>query len=94
MQDDAFEWDDAKSDRNGVKHRMRFDDARSVFNDQGVVEEPDTTMDYGEDRFRAVGFVNGVMIAVFYAWRGDRCRIISARVATRSEERAYVEQNN
>jgi uncharacterized protein len=94
VRDDIFEWDDDKAHSNWTKHKVSFADARRVFDDPGVVDEPEDTMIYGEERFRAVGFVNGVLIAVFYTLRSDRCRIISARVATRSEERAYVEQNS
>ena len=50
-------------------------------------------MVYGEDRYRAVGMVNGRLIAVFYTYRVTRVRIISARKAKRREQRNYVRHN-
>jgi uncharacterized protein len=93
MVDENFEWDDDKAAENLAKHNIDFSDARRVFGDPGVLDDPDDTMDYGEDRYRAVGIVNGRLIAVFYTYRGPRIRIISARRATRTEQRNYAQQN-
>ncbi|HYD65663.1 BrnT family toxin [Azospirillum sp.] len=35
--------------------------------------------------------MDGHVLAVVYTWRGDACRIISARMANRHERRAYRE---
>jgi uncharacterized DUF497 family protein len=43
----------------------------------------------GENRFIAVGYVNAQPIAVVYTERGDTIRIISARKATKHEQKAY-----
>ena len=94
MQDADFEWDDDKARINLDQHKIDFDDAKLVFRDSGVLDDPDDTMDYGEDRFRAVGFVNGRLIAVFYTERDERIRIISARKATRKEHADYARQNS
>ena len=93
MRDERFEWDDDKAHSNLVRHRIDFEDARLVFDDPGLVDDDDDTMDYGEERYRAVGMVKGRMIAVFYTLRDERIRIISARAATRKEQRDYVGQN-
>ena len=93
MQDDRFEWDDDKARQNLAKHKIDFEDAKLAFEDPGLVDDDDDTMDYGEDRYRAVGMVNGQLIAVFYTVRETRIRIISARHATRKEISDYVRQN-
>lgn len=93
MQDEHFEWDDAKAASNITKHKVSFETARLVFSDPGVIDDPDDTMDYREERFRAIGMVNGALIAVLYTLRGTRIRIISARPASRTEETDYVEYN-
>ena len=49
-------------------------------------------MDYGEDRFKVVGIVDGVILVVVYAERGDRARIISARKATKREEHDHLKE--
>lgn len=91
MQSDRFEWDDEKARDNTRKHKIRFDDAIEVFDDPLALDDIDDTMDYGEERFRVVGLVNAVLVTVFYTVRGNRIRIISARPATRTEERAYAD---
>jgi hypothetical protein len=93
VQDELFEWDDDKAAANLAKHKIGFEEARLVFDDRGFLDEPDETMDYGEERFRATGMVNGRLISVSYTPRGDRSRIISARRATKKEQQRYVEQN-
>lgn len=93
MRDARFEWDDDKARINLEKHKIDFEDAKLTFDDPGLLDEPDETMDYGEDRYRAVGLVNGHLIAVFYALREQRIRLISARKATRRERQDYARQN-
>jgi uncharacterized protein len=93
MRSARFEWDDDKDRANIVKHKIDFDDAKLVFDDAGIVDDPDDTMDYGEDRYRAVGMVKGKVIAVFYTLRHARIRIITARKATHLEQVGYAEQN-
>ena len=93
MHDDLFEWDSMKAAINFARHGIDFLNARHVFDDPGVLDDPDETMDYGEERYRAIGMVNGRVIAVFYTPRAERIRIISARKATAEEQRAYAQQN-
>ena len=94
MQDNEFEWDDDKAAANFAKHKIPFEIARRVFDDPGLIDEVDDSIDYGEDRFRAVGMTEGRLVAVVYTIRGTRVRIISARKATRKEQADYVEQNS
>ena len=93
MRDDHFEWDNAKARRNWRKHRVAFVDARRVFDDLNNIDSADETMDYGEDRYRAVGLANGVLLSVAYTQRGNRIRIISARKADSRETSDYVNEN-
>ena len=53
-------------------------------------ETPDDR-DYGEERWIATGRVDLAVLAVVFADRGGRQRIISARRAKRREEEAYDE---
>jgi hypothetical protein len=48
-------------------------------------------MDHEEERFIGIGIVNGVILTVVYTERGDGIRLISARKATRHEQKAYDE---
>jgi len=87
-----FEWDQDKAETNLRKHRIDFADAIDIFKDMGASHVLDETMDYGEDRFRAVGIVRSVVLVVVYVERGERVRIISARKATKREEQDHLEE--
>lgn len=93
MEDEAFEWDDDKARINLAKHQIDFEDAKLVFADPGWLDDPDETMDYGEERYRAIGFARGHLITVFYTLRGRRRRIISARRSSRAERLEYAREN-
>ena len=89
MEADEFEWDDAKAAANLRKHKISFRAASRVFDDPLVLIEQDVAEDDGEDRFLAIGRVEGVLITIAYTERDDRTRIISARKANNHEQRAY-----
>ncbi|MFN8472449.1 MAG: BrnT family toxin [Anaerolineae bacterium] len=87
----AFEWDESKREANLRKHGIDFVDVTEVFEGDIVVVEDDR-FDYGETRFVALGLLRGRTVAVVYVEYDDTIRIISARKATRNEERAYYER--
>jgi uncharacterized DUF497 family protein len=94
VQDEDFEWDDAKAAQNLVPHGVSFEAARLAFDDAfGVVRE-DRRQSYGEDRFMLLGMVEERILAVVYTTRGERTRIISARIAEPQERRRYHEENS
>src|ERR1700688_1737274 len=87
--DQQFEWDASKAGANLRKHGIAFEAARRVFKDGFAVEWPDADMAYGEARFVITGMVDGRLLRVVYTERNGRIRIISARKATRNEQREY-----
>ena len=93
MQDNYFEWDDAKNAANDAKHGVTFERARLVFADAFAIGECDDRSIHGEERFTMVGMVEGVLLFVAYTERDDRVRIISARRATKHERDDYLQQN-
>ena len=88
----GIEWDEAKAKSNLRKHGVDFADAIHIFEDQGASHVLDQTMDYGEDRFKVIGMIDGVILVVVYAERGERVRIISARKATKREEHDHIKE--
>ena len=85
-----FHWDDIKAESNKLKHGLRFDSAVLVFSDPYRIEDQDTRRDYGEDRWKTVGKVEGDMLCVVYTVRdGDTIRIISGRYANAKEKKQY-----
>ena len=85
-----FEWDSIKSAANRRKHGVAFDEASSVFGDPLSVTIDDVGHSKVEDRFVIIGrSVGNRLLVVVYTEREDRLRLISARVATPQEARAY-----
>lgn len=81
-----FEWDDAKNASNVRKHYINFEDAIEIW-ERPVLVSPSHRG--GEDRWIAIGMIEGVEIAVVYTKRGTVRRVISARRARTHERRAY-----
>lgn len=85
-----FEWDDAKAESNEQKHGVTFSESTSVFADSLSVTGYDPRHSDDEDRFLTMGMsVAGRLLIVSHTDRGDVIRIISAREATRREQKDY-----
>ena len=84
-------WDRAKSAANQRKHDVSFEDAsRLLAREGGFLEIYDDLHSVREDRFIAIGWVRRRLIVVVFAEPDDdELRIISARVATKAEQRIY-----
>lgn len=86
----ACSWDPNKAKTNYRKHRVHFADAVGVFEDPRAVTVDDPHTD--EERFVSLGLdLLGRLLVVSWTWRGDDIRVISARPATRHEQRQYEE---
>lgn len=85
------EWDPKKARLNVRKHGVHFSDAVSVLEDNNALSITEESAD-GEERWITLGAdVLGRILVVVYTWRRNRVRLISARPATPSERRHYVE---
>ena len=93
MQDDDFEWNDAKAARNWELHGISFEMARDVFRDVFAIEWIDREHGDNEERFIILGVVEGHVLFVSYTMRDGRIRIISARLAEPLERRRYHNEN-
>ena len=85
-----FEWEPDKAARNLRKHNVSFQEAATVFGDEtgATVYDPDHSE--AEDRFLTIGYSNrGRLLIVSHTDRGNRIRIISARLLKPSEQRQY-----
>jgi hypothetical protein len=86
-----FEWDSSKAAKNEKKHRVTFNEARTVFDDPRVIYQYDEKNSNGEDRFIAIGLSDkGRLLQVSHVDRGVAIRIISARKASPNQEKAYA----
>ncbi|MBD2653531.1 MULTISPECIES: BrnT family toxin [Synechocystis] len=86
-----YEWDEAKRLSNLRKHGIDFADVPAVFNSDIVTVE-DNRADYGEQRFVTLGLLEGRVVAVVHVESKHCTRIISARKATKYEQKIYFEQ--
>lgn len=88
-----FEWDEDKNQRNFEKHGIDFETAMLVFNDMQRIEIYDFEHSTEEDRYNTIGMVNDVLFVV-YTERKDNIRLISARLATRTERSLYYDTDS
>ena len=83
-----FEWDPKKASRNIKIPDVSFDEASTVFCDPLSRTIDDPLHSEAEERFVLIGQSGrGRLLVVIHTERGDRIRIISARKATRQEQR-------
>ena len=84
-----FEWDDAKSNDCFMQRGFDFAYAVRAFLDPNRIVGQDRRWDYGEDRYRLLGRIEGRVFVVIYTTRGAVIRVISERKANRKEVRDY-----
>ena len=91
----VFEWDDGKAAANLSKHGVSFLEATDVFRDRLGLLKHDVVHSGDEDRFLLIGVtLEQRIITVVHVERGERLRIISARVATPRERRDYERRDD
>ena len=93
MEGIKFSWDAQKAKQNLKKHRVSFEEASTVFFDEKAIEffDPDHSTD--EDRFLVLGLSWRLrVVVVCYCLRknGSEIRVVSARKATKKEEKVYI----
>ncbi len=85
-----YEWDPTKAAANRRRHGVDFADSVSALEDQNRIEVIDSRYEYGEERTQVIGMAVSNILFVITTARGEtRCRIISARKATRHEQDRY-----
>ena len=92
MDDLRFAWDEAKAQENLRKHRVSFEEARTVFYDEHAIRFFDPDHSAQEDRFLMLGLslrLHILIVCHCYRESDSVIRIISARKATRTEQANY-----
>lgn len=88
-----FEWDDKKATTNLKKHGISFEEASTVFGDWLSITIEDPLHSEHEERFILIGkseLLN--TLVVVHVEKSEAIRIISARSATKNEQKLYEEQ--
>ena len=87
-----FEWEETKAATNLDKHKVSFEEAATVFQDDLSLTGRDPDHSIGEHRFVTFGMsASNRVLLVSHTERGGIIRIISARPATRAERKVYEE---
>ena len=87
-----FEWNFVKARDNLQKHQVSFEEASTIFDDPQFITFLDEEHSEDEERYITIGLSQqGRLLMVAHAERKDKIRIISARKATRNEEKFYTE---
>ncbi|MBI3098226.1 MAG: BrnT family toxin [Planctomycetes bacterium] len=87
-----FSWDHDKARRNLQKHGVGFEEAATVFPDPLARITLDPEHSERDTRELILGeSCAGRLIVVSFVERGEAVRIISARLATRTERHEYEE---
>ena len=94
MEDRRIVWEEDKNEDNKRKHGIGFETARFVFADPHRLwrfdrSESNTS---GEDRWQTLGMAEGIVFVVYTERETEETnetRIITARLADKSERRSY-----
>ena len=94
MDELKFEWDENKNEINKKKHKISFEEAKTVFYDERALLIDDPEHSEAEERFIILGLskkTNLLVVCHCYRASEDVIRIISARKATKSETGQYLD---
>ena len=85
-----FEWNESKASISFKKHGVSFEEVTTVFGDTLSITVSDPLHSIDEDRFIIIGHSHkNRLVVVVHTDRGDKIRIISARLATKGERNFY-----
>ncbi len=83
------EFDPDKDAANFEKHGVSLGFGIRVFGDADVLILATIRQDDEEDRYKAIGMVDGLLWTAVHVYRGERVRLISVRRSNVGEQRAY-----
>lgn len=94
VHDNLFEWDNNINLKNIAKHQVNFLEAATVFSDENAVYFDDDAGEVvdGEQQFIVLGYSkeqHQLMVCRCYRSETDRIKLISARAASKLEEKEY-----
>jgi uncharacterized protein len=83
------EFDADKDEVNRFKHRLPLAFGRQILTAPKSVSVPTFRVGDEEERWKAVGVIDGKLYTAVYVWRGDVARMISVRRSNGVEQRIY-----
>lgn len=88
-----FEWDKKKASSNLKKHKISFDEAMTVFDDElaNVFDDKEHSIEEQREIIIGHSILNRLLMVYFTERKRDIIRIFSARLATKIERKKYEE---
>ncbi|HYA14129.1 MAG TPA: BrnT family toxin [Syntrophales bacterium] len=88
----TFEWDEVKARENLKKHKVSFDEGKTIFSDPFLLTFPDVENSGTEERYVNIGLsLRDRVLVLTHTERQGKIRIISCRKATARERTHYEE---
>lgn len=84
-------YDPAKSERNEHERNLPFSLVAQLDWSGALIEEDDRK-DYGERRYRVLGFIGDRLYAVVFTPRAGKVHVISLRKANKREVKQYAQK--
>lgn len=84
-----IEFDADKDEVNRFKHGLSLVFGKRVFADPFLSLSPTVRMEDEEERWKAIGIVDGKLYTAVHVWRDNAVRMISVRRSNASERREY-----
>ena len=75
-----IEFDHAKDESNRQKHGLSLAFGAQIFEDSDLLVLPTIRDDDGEERYKAIGLVEGKLYTAVHVWRGESVRFLSVRI--------------
>jgi uncharacterized protein len=83
------EFDADKDEINRFKHQLPLAFGKRIFDDPDVMLLPTMRVGDDEERWKAVGYVDGKLYTAVHVWRDETARMISVRRSNDGERRDY-----
>jgi uncharacterized DUF497 family protein len=83
------DYDPDKDEANRIKHGVPLVFGVRVFSDPDLAIVPTIRIGDEEERFKAIGMVDGRLWTAIHVWRGEVIRLISVRRSNAREQRDY-----
>ena len=85
-------WSEKKNRQNIRKHKIDFDEAKTIFDDPLQISMSDPDHSFDELRFITIGMSEqNRLLIIAHTFLDDKIRIITARKPTRRERKNYEE---
>ena len=89
-----FEWDEDKNLENIKNHGISFETAVKAFDDDLAIPLEDVEHSHeNETRYALIGMCEIGLVFISFTFRGENCRIIPARRASRKMEKMYADND-